>query len=48
MDRESRVSILHLHPPEEAVLDFAHVDLFIADNAPEIVWRPILNWMKAH
>ncbi len=37
-----------LHPPEEAVMDFGHVDLFLAHDAPTLVWRPILNWLQAH
>ena len=37
-----------LHPPEEVLLDFAHIDLFIAHNAQELVWQPILDWIEAH
>lgn len=36
-----------LHPPSEIELDFAHIDLFTAENAPELVWRPILRWVKS-
>jgi hypothetical protein len=36
-----------LHPPEEALLDYGHIDLFIADNAPALVWQPILDWLEA-
>lgn len=44
------VSILmvSLHPAEEIALDFGHVDLFTADNAPSLVWTPVLNWIVAH
>jgi len=37
-----------LHPPEEIALDFAHIDLFTADNAQSLVWQPILAWTEAH
>lgn len=35
-------------PPEEAAYDTGHIDLFIADNAPGLVWQPILDWIEAH
>ena len=31
-----------------AVLDFAHVDIFLAKHADTLVWKPILNWIVAH
>ena len=34
-------------PPEEAAFDFAHVDLFIANDAPGLVFEPIWDWMDA-
>jgi hypothetical protein len=40
--------IISLHPPEEISLDFAHVDLFIGQNAPDLAWQPILNWLESH
>ncbi len=36
------------HPPEEILLEFAHVDLFIADDAPTLVFEPIRDWVLAH
>jgi hypothetical protein len=30
------------------VEEFGHIDLFIAENAPNLAWRPILNWIKTH
>jgi hypothetical protein len=46
----SDVSILmvSLHPAEEIALDFGHIDLFTAENAPSLVWQPMYNWIKAH
>ena len=37
-----------LYPPEEALLDFAHIDLFLASTAPDLVWQPILTWLQDH
>ncbi len=37
-----------LHPPEEAVMDLGHVDLFMANKAPTLVWQPILDWILGH
>ena len=39
---------VQLHPNEERVLDFGHVDLFTATNAETLVWQPILDWLVAH
>lgn len=33
-------------PPELAVFDYGHTDLFLASNAEEVVWSPILNWIN--
>jgi pimeloyl-ACP methyl ester carboxylesterase len=32
----------------EQPLDFAHSDLFWADNAPTVAWEPIYQWMRRH
>jgi hypothetical protein len=37
-----------LLPESAALYDMGHIDLWIADNAPELVWRPILDWIVAH
>ncbi len=39
---------IQLHPDSDRGLDFAHVDLWNADNAQTLVWKPILDWMKRH
>ena len=28
--------------------EFAHIDLFIAPQAPNLAWKPLLNWLQAH
>jgi hypothetical protein len=40
--------IVSLYPFEDVMLDFAHIDLFIADNAQSLVWMPILDWVNDH
>jgi hypothetical protein len=40
--------IVSLHPQGEEALDYGHVDLYTADNAPELVWQPMLEWIEAH
>ncbi|MCB0567826.1 MAG: hypothetical protein KDD01_25940, partial [Phaeodactylibacter sp.] len=40
--------IIQLLPDEEALYDFAHIDIFIANNAEEYAWRPMLDWINAH
>jgi hypothetical protein len=39
---------IQLLPDDEAALDFGHIDLWIADVAPELVWDPILDWVRDH
>lgn len=38
--------IVQLMPPDDAWLDFAHIDLFTADNAPGVAWQPTLAWLE--
>ncbi len=40
--------IVSLHPEEEAYLDFGHIDLWTADNAMELAWEPLLEWIVTH
>lgn len=40
--------LVRLHAVGEEVVDFGHIDLFLAHNAEALVWTPILNWVKAH
>ncbi len=40
--------ITSLRPPEEVLFDFAHIDLFIANNAETLVWQPVLEWINRH
>jgi hypothetical protein len=40
--------IVSLKPSGEEALDFGHADLWLADNAEKVAWRPILDWLKKH
>lgn len=40
--------IIFLEPPENALVDFGHVDIFTADNAPELYWEAISAWILDH
>lgn len=42
------VSFQPPEPPELRLFDFGHADLFQADDAPTLVWEPILAWLQAH
>lgn len=37
-----------LYPPEAALLDIGHVDIFTSQTAVDLVWQPILNWVETH
>lgn len=39
---------VQLLPDDQALYDFGHIDLFIGDQAPELVWQPILAWIEGH
>ena len=45
VNADTQMLSVQLLPPEEAALDFGHVDVFTADNAPQLVWQPILDWV---
>lgn len=40
--------VVQLHPAEEVLIDFAHIDLFTADDAPALMWNPAKDWIVAH
>ncbi len=39
--------LVRLLPEASRAEDFGHADLFLATNAPEEVWTPILQWIQA-
>ncbi len=32
----------------DASLDYGHIDIFTAPNAPTLVWQPVLEWVQGH
>ena len=38
--------IIQLLPNDQALLDFGHIDIFIANNAEELAWQPVLEWIS--
>lgn len=41
-------TFLNIELQSEPLLDFGHVDLFIAENAQEVFWLPVLDWINDH
>jgi hypothetical protein len=39
--------VVRILPPEDAWLDFGHVDLFTAENAAVEAWQPTLDWIES-
>ena len=40
--------IVSFYPPEQAAFDFGHADLFHAQDAENLVWSPIYQWLSHH
>lgn len=40
--------IVSFYPPEQAAFDFGHADLFNAQDADDLVWSPIYQWLSRH
>ncbi len=40
--------VVSLHAPEEVLLDYGHLDPYNADNAADLVWQPMLEWIVSH
>lgn len=40
--------LVQLHEDGDEAIDFGHVDIWTADNAPDLVWQPILQWIDEH
>jgi hypothetical protein len=35
-------------PATQRLIDYGHADLFLANDAEELVWAPMLEWIQAH
>lgn len=42
------VETLVVSKSTERLLDYGHADLFLADDAEDLVWEPLLEWLRAH
>ncbi len=40
--------IIQLSPGDQGQLDFGHIDIFLANNAEELAWQPLLEWISEH
>ena len=40
--------IASLEPPEKRFIDFGHADLFLANNADQLVWEVLRQWLAEH
>ncbi len=41
-------TIVRPWPAGEETMDFAHLALWLAGNAEERAWQPILTWLNKH
>lgn len=41
-------NIVHQVPSTQRILDFGHADLFLASDAQQLVWEPLLGWLQTH
>ncbi len=39
---------IQLLPDDQHVLDFGHIDIWTADDAPGLVWQPMVDWIDDH
>lgn len=46
--RDITVRVASFYPPEARALDFGHSDLWLAPQARQHVWQPLLSWLRAH
>lgn len=40
--------VVQLEGSDEALYDYGHIDLWMAYNAPQLVWDPIMEWVSNH
>jgi pimeloyl-ACP methyl ester carboxylesterase len=40
--------IIDRAPDPQRILDYGHADLFLANDAPTLVWQPMLSWLQGH
>lgn len=40
--------VINKVPATQRILDYGHADLFLAHDADELVWQPLVDWIAAH
>lgn len=40
--------VIQLLPAGYEMIDYGHIDLFLAENAVDLAWAPMLEWIEAH
>jgi pimeloyl-ACP methyl ester carboxylesterase len=40
--------LVNLYGPEARPVEFGHADLLMADNAKDLVWSPLYDWLAGH
>lgn len=40
--------VVRLYGPEARPVEFGHADIYLADNAKELIWTPVYNWLASH
>jgi hypothetical protein len=40
--------VVSFYPPDQQAFDFGHVDLFYAEDAQDLLWSNILQWLQKH
>jgi hypothetical protein len=39
---------VNVQPADQRIIDYGHADLFLASNAPTLVWKPLYQWLVNH
>ena len=40
--------VIQTLPDDQALFDIGHIDIWIGDMAPDMVWEPVLDWIENH
>jgi hypothetical protein len=40
--------VIQTLPDDQALFDIGHIDIWVADVAPDLVWAPVLDWIEDH
>jgi pimeloyl-ACP methyl ester carboxylesterase len=45
---DATTHVVNLYGPEARPVEFGHADLLMADDAKDLVWTPLYNWLANH